>query len=567
MTVTIQGVAASPGVAVGPVFLIDRQEPAEPQESGGSPVEERARMHGALEMAADQLRELAQRVETEIGADEAGIFVAQAAFAADPALIRAGEEGIDAGLSAESGVAEAFDGFRQRLARSSNESLAARVDDLDDVRDRVIGILTGRADAVSSPTVPSVVVAGTLTPSQTAGFNQEMVLAIVTESGTSTSHAAILARALGIPCVVGAKGLLAATRSTEEVAVDGTEGEVFVDPDPDIRRHIDESAATARERQEELTGLRSSPGVTADGRRVELAANIGSLSDLQSAVDAGAEGCGLVRSEFLFQDRADAPTVDEQVEVYRRILSEFPDHRVVFRTLDIGADKPLPFISRPPEANPALGVRGIRLGLDRPDLLTDQLRAIVRACRESSARGAVMFPMVARQTEIDESLVIVEALAKAEGLDLRQFEVGAMIETPVAALIAGRLAQRLDFVSVGTNDLLQYLFAADRLQADLADLPDLFEPAVLRLLSGLVADVHAAGAWVGVCGEAAGTLAGAAAFVGLGFDELSMAPRLIPEVKDALRRVTAADLEAAVGGAMALDDAVAARRTVESVVV
>lgn len=565
MTGIIRGVAAAPGVAVGPVFIVEMEKASEEgHEPAGSPSEEGDRLYAALEKAAEQLDELARQVETKIGPEESGIFLAQAAFASDPTLIQRAEEAIAGGLSAETGVTQAFQTFRQQLEASSSERLAARVTDLDDVRDRVIGILTGRPIGATGPNVPSVVVAAELTPSETAGLPARMVLAIATERGTETSHAAILARGLGVPSVVGAEGLLTAARTAAEMAVDGTHGEVFVDPDPETRRRLEEAAVDREKRRRELAGLRWVPGATRDGRHVELAANIGSLSELESASQAGAEGCGLVRTEFLFQDRTDRPSVDEQVVVYRQILSAFPDHRVVFRTLDIGADKPLPFIPRPLEANPALGVRGIRLGLHQPDLLNDQLRAITRACRESPGRGAVMFPMVTRTAEIDESLAMLVAVAEEEGFDMQRLEVGAMVETPVAALIAGRLAWRLDFVSVGTNDLLQYLFAADRLQTELADLPDLFEPAVLRLLSEMVTDAHAAKAWVGVCGEAAGTITGAAALVGLGCDELSMAPSAIPEVKDALRQVTAPDLEEAVDRAMRAEGPAEARQIMDA---
>jgi phosphoenolpyruvate-protein phosphotransferase len=560
VTAEIRGVAAAPGTAIGPVHLIERQQAkSETRQTSRSPEEERKRLHEALGAAQVQLSEIAQRVETEIGSNEAGIFVAQGAFATDPALVRRAEGAVDAGSTAEAAVEEAFEGFRREIEASGNEYLAARATDLDDVKDRVVGLLRGSTGGVTNPEVPSVVVAEELTPSQTAEFRSDMVLAIATELGTATSHAAILARALGIPSVVGAQGLLRQARTGVDVAVDGTNGLVYIDPDDATRRRLQDSAAEGAMRRKELDALRSFPGSTADGRRVELAANLGSLAELEGAVAAGAEGCGLVRTEFLFQARTTAPSVEEQTEVYRKVLAAFPGKRVVFRTLDVGADKPLPFVSRSSEPNPALGVRGIRLGLAQPDLLRDQLRAIVRACREAPARGAVMFPMVAASSEIDEALAMLTSLSVEEDFDLATLEVGAMIETPVAALNAARLARELDFVSVGTNDLLQYLFAADRLDASLAELPDLFDPGVLRLLAGLVEGARAEGAWVGVCGEAAGTALGAALFVGLGCDELSMAAGAIGEVKHTLRSLTMPELQDACRRALSASDASAAR--------
>lgn len=563
MTKPLRGLAVAPGLAVGPVFLVESAS-GEIAAVAGSPDEERERMHAALDEAAEEIRELACRVEVELGADEAGIFVAQAAFASDPALIRMAEDGIAAGESAEQSVSEAFQVFRRRLQESSSEYLAARAADLDDVRNRVVRVLAGRAAGPEAPSVPSVIVASELTPSYTAGLPAQKVVAIATERGTATSHAAILARARGIPCVVGVVGLMTVARGATHIAVDGTRGRVVPDPDEATRKQFEREADEASERREELRSLRSVAAVTVDGRRVEMAANVSSLSDLEVAVEVGAEGSGLVRTEFLFQDRTEPPSVDEQVDVYRRILETFPDQRVVFRTLDAGADKPLPFLPRPAEVNPDLGVRGIRLGLDRPALLEDQLRAIIRAGRDSVARVGVMFPMVTTASEIDEVLTVVTRVAADEDFDTAQMEIGAMVEIPVAALTVGRLARRLDFVSVGTNDLLQYLFAADRRQAQLADLPDLFEPAVLRLLGQLVDDAHSAGAWVGVCGESAGTVTGAIAFVGLRCDELSMAPNAIPEVKEALRRLRASDVDHAVRQAMVAPDAVEARQRVQS---
>jgi phosphoenolpyruvate-protein phosphotransferase len=413
-----------------------------------------------------------------------------------------------------------------------------------------------------------VIVARELTPSQTASIPVETIAAIVTETGSPTSHAAILARALGVPAVVACEGVVAATRADVDVAVDGRAGDVIVDPHPAEREAIERSHEREERRREELAMLRDEPGRTADGHRVELAANIGAIDHIPAAIEAGGEGSGLVRTEFLFLGRVTAPGVEEQTKVYAEILRGFPGHRVVFRTMDVGADKPLPFVEREPEENPALGLRGIRLGLRRPALFRDQLRALVRAASEVSGeeagRLAIMFPLVSEPAELEAAREAFRAIAAEEDVDPEEVEVGVMIEVPSAALAASRLARHADFFSIGTNDLIQYLFAVDRLNAAVADIGDVLDPDVLGLIARVVGAAHANGAWVGLCGEAAGDPTVAAALVGLGVDELSMTRVAIPEVKDALRRLTRDECAEAVRRAIdGARDAVDARRILE----
>jgi phosphoenolpyruvate-protein phosphotransferase len=553
----LSGRAAAPGVALAPAFLLAGPDvPLEvPQTRAGSVDDEVARLDSALATAEEQLTALAARVTDAIGEDEGEIFEAHAEFAADPEVRDQAVTAIEAGSSAERGAAIAFDTFRELLRASSSELLAARATDLDDVRDRVVALLQGLDVAVPIPATRSVVVADELTPSQTASLPRELIAALVTQTGSPTSHAAILARSLGIPAVVAVDGLLAAVAEGDDLTVDGRTGDVVVHPDADQRDAITTRLAEEDARRDELTALRTEPGRTADGRHVELAANIGSSDDLGVAVEAGAEGSGLVRTEFLFQERRTAPSVDDQVGFYVEVLRAFPGHRVVFRTMDVGADKPLPFVRRDPEENPALGLRGIRLHLARPELFRDQLRALLRA-REAVADGpagrlAIMFPLVAVADELRRARAELDAVADEEGIDTEGLEVGVMVEVPSAALSAARLAEHADFLSIGTNDLLQYLFAADRLQGGVADLADICEPDVLALVGRVIADGHAGGAWVGVCGEAASDPVVAAALVGLGVDELSMTRVAIPEVKDTLRGLTVEGCRAAVDTALA----------------
>jgi phosphotransferase system enzyme I (PtsI) len=540
----VSGRAAAPGAALAPAFVLAPPLVLTglPETASGAPEQEFARLLQALERAETELRELAKTVSSSAGEEEGEIFEAHAEFAADPELIRLTEEAVGLGASAERAVVDAFGTFRELLASSASEYLAARAADLDDVRDRVVKILIGLSTSGDRPDRRSMIVAHELTPSQTASIPVDLIAGIVTETGSPTSHAAILARALGVPAVVACEGLLAVTRAGVDVAIDGRAGEAIVDPDPSEREAIAARRRREEERREALGALRNEPGRTADGHHVELAANIGSIDHIPAAVEAGGEGSGLVRTEFLFLGRVTAPTVEEQTKVYAEILRGFPGHRVVFRTLDAGADKPLPFVEREPEENPALGLRGIRLSLLRPDLFREQLRALVRAqaevAGEDAGRLALMFPLVASASELEAARDTLQTVATEEGFDPKEIEVGVMIEVPSAALGAARLAPNADFLSIGTNDLIQYLFAVDRLNGAVADIGDVLEPDVLALIGSVVEAAHANDAWVGVCGEAAGDPTVAGALVGLGVDELSMTKVAIPEVKDALRRLT-----------------------------
>jgi phosphoenolpyruvate-protein phosphotransferase len=553
----LTGRGAAPGVAVAPVFVLR-------SDAGASPIPERrrgaadaevARLRSALGTAGQQLEELAVKVAAEAGEAEAEIFEAHVEFAADPELADLAAQAIADGASAERAATSAFGTFRDLLSASSSEYLAARAEDLDDVRDRVIAILQGRTTLVSAPTERSVIVARELTPSQTASLPKALIAALVTETGSPTSHAAILARSLGIPAIVACEGLLDAVDDGTTVAVDGRSGELLVDPDEQQCAAITTRIEREEARKHELAALRDQPGRTADGRRVELAANLGSPEDLEVAVAAGAEGSGLVRTEFLFQDRRTEPNVEDQVGFYTQVLEAFPGHRVVFRTMDIGADKPLAFVDRDAEENPALGLRGIRLHLARPELFRTQLRALLRAREEvadrDAGRMAIMFPLVATLGELTAARAHLEAVATEEDVDLEGLEVGMMVEVPSAALGAARLAPHVDFFSIGTNDLLQYLFAVDRLHGGVADIADVLEPDVLRLLGEVIAAGHAHDAWVGICGEAASDPLIAAALVGLGADELSMTRVAIPEVKDTLAKLTLDACSAAVEQALA----------------
>ncbi len=570
MSTRLSGRPAAPGAALAPAFVVEPQPlPRDvPETASASPEDEMARLLGALDRAAAELRELARAVSSAAGGDEGEIFEAHAEFVADPELISLAKDAVEAGASAERAVVEAFGSFRELLLSSTSEYLAARAADLDDVQDRVVKILMGLSTSIDMPHHRSIIVAHELSPSQTAGIPVDMIAGIVTETGSATSHAAILARALGVPAVVACEGLLAAIRVDVEVAIDGRAGEAIVDPDRSERESVARRHKESERRRDALGALRDEPGRTADGHPVELAANIGSVDHIAAAIESGGEGSGLVRTEFLFLGRMAAPTVEEQTKIYEEILRGFHGRRVVFRTLDVGADKPLPFVDRGPEENPALGLRGIRLSLRRPDLFRDQLRALLRAraevAAEQAGRLAVMFPLVATAAELESAVGTFRAVAADEGADTAEIEVGVMIEVPSAALGAARLARHADFLSIGTNDLVQYLFAVDRLNGAVAEIGDVLDPDVLDLIRSVVEAGHANEAWVGVCGEAAGDPIVACALVGLGVDELSMTGVAIPEVKDALRRLTLQACRDAVDQAIAgAEDAAQSRRMIQ----
>ncbi len=562
----LTGRAAAPGVALAPAAVIRPPTVSDDGETG-TPDEERARLDDALQRAAEQLEELAGHVNQELGADEAEIFEAHGAFAKDPELADRAHKAVVEGHSAAEAVTSAFESFRALLEASGSDYLAARAQDLDDVRDRVLALLSGGTLEVQAPSERSVIVAHELSPSQTATIPRAVIAALVTETGSPTSHAAILARSLGVPAVVGATGIVDLASDGVELAVDGHEGVLIVDPDDEQRDQVQQRLDEDARRREELESLRELPGATADGHRIELAANIGAEQDLADAVDAGAEGSGLVRTEFLYLDRAAAPDIDEQADFVSRVLRTFPDHRVVVRTLDVGADKPLPFVDREEEPNPALGLRGIRLSLARPSLFRDQLRALLAAradVGEQGGRLAIMFPLVSVPDELIEARRHLVEVAAEQDHDLHGLEIGVMVETPAAALAADRLASHCDFLSIGTNDLLQYLFAADRLLASVSELADACDPIVLRLLGDVAAAAHAHDAWVGVCGEAASDPTTAVALVGLGADELSMTRAALPEVKAALRGVTLTQCRDALSAALAQTDAEHARDVLAS---
>lgn len=516
---TRHGIGVSPGIAVGPVVQV--RPPVRPPD------------HEPASSDPDAAGQLIRRVLESVGAtldDLAGradptaqqILTATALMARDPGLARAADKHLAGG----SGPATAVDAATEEYCATfsaAGDYLAERVTDLRDVRDRAVARLLGLADpGVPELTAPSVIVAHDLAPAETASLQRNLVLAIVTESGGPTSHTAILAAQMGIPAVVQLPRAVAIAVGTV-LAVDGSTGEVFIDPDQATQAEL----VKRSQRRANALGATSGPGATSDGHPVALLANIGTAEDAERADVADVEGVGLFRTEFLFLGRETAPSMEEQVAVYTRVFQAFGSRRVIVRTLDAGADKPLAFADLGPEENPALGRRGLRLSAERPDLLDTQLTALGSAAVATGVDVRVMAPMVATA----EEAAWFARRVREHGLPV----VGVMIEVPAAALRSRHVLAEVDFASIGTNDLAQYTLAADRMQGELATLLDPWQPALLDLVAAACDGGRDTGKGIGVCGEAAADPLLALVLTGLGVSSLSMAPTRVPAVRAALR--------------------------------
>jgi phosphotransferase system enzyme I (PtsI) len=525
MTRSLTGIGVSPGLASGPVAKL---APAPTLPANPPPVADtQAAITASVEALEAVATDLQARSE-EAASEAAGVLEAQVMMVQDPVLADKIALLVKDGRPAAHAVASAFDAFRDRLA-AAGPYMAERAADLDDLRDRTLAVLLGLPmPGVPDPGHPFVLVARDLAPADTALLDTTRVLGIVTELGGPTSHTAIISKSLGLPAVVACHGITQVADG-QILLVDGSDGSVLVDPDEKL---VGERIGQLAAQRAALTQV-SGPGRTSDGEPVQLLVNIGGKRDVTAAAGADSEGVGLFRTEFLFLDRQDSPSIEEQRGAYAQVFEAFTGRKVVVRTLDAGADKPLGFVTLPDEPNPALGVRGLRTSRLFPDLLDQQLRAIARAAATSGADVWVMAPMVSTAAEAAG----FTGQAHARGLPV----AGAMIEVPAAALRAPAVAAACDFLSLGTNDLAQYTFAADRMAGDLADLLDPWQPALLDLVRLTAEAGRAAGKPVGVCGEAASDPALALVLVGLGVTSLSMAPVSLPEVRSNLARHTAAD--------------------------
>lgn len=529
MDARLQGIGVSPGFAVGPARLLHsataRNIPTHVADDDQQIVD------AAVDRTVQQLEAIAQKLRQQNSSAEAGIMDAQALMAQDPGLLEAITERIRGGDAAVDAVEHAIAQYRAMFEGLDDPYMRARAADVVDVGDRLLRNLQAPVEQ-EEVRQPAILVARDLSPSETASLDRAMTLGFVTDAGSPTSHTAILARSLGIPAVVGLRSVTEHVQDGDVLAIDGESGLVVLNPPADVRRQFSERGGALQVRRERLGAYKQGPTATRDGRRITLAANIGSPDDLAAALEAGAEGVGLMRTEFLFAERENLPSEDEQVAAYRAVLEAMPEHTVVVRTLDIGGDKPLAYLPQQQEMNPFLGVRGLRFTDAYPDVFESQLRALLRA----SVHGqlAIMFPLV---TDIAQLRAARSTLKRVQQEAGGTAAAGIMIEVPAAALTAEGLAQHAEFFSVGTNDLVQYTLAVDRTNERVAHLYQPLHPAVLRLMRETVQGARAHGRWAGVCGEMAGDLDAIPLLVGLGFDELSMTANRIPEARERISQI------------------------------
>lgn len=541
----LRGIAASPGRVVGPIWRwpaeISTKDPDTLPLLDGP-----KRLRRAIRQVQEQLSATTAKLRQSGAGKQAGILDAQRLILDDPAFVDAAVAAMARGVLADQAVQSALEPYVAMLVESPDPVFQARAADLRDVIHQVQQALRGRPGALPNPDRPSIVVARDLAPSQTAGLDRDRVLGFATEMGSATAHTAILAQAFGIPAVVGISELMEEVREGQTALLDGGQGTLLLDPPLEALPRATPA----------LIGSDPEPATTVDGRRLEIACNAAGLDDARRAAAAGADGIGLLRSEFLFLGRETLPDEEEQVAVLQEILAALQGRPVILRTLDVGADKPLPALPQPTEANPALGVRGLRLHLlRRKDLLGQQLRAAIRVAMDRPLR--VMFPMVATVAELRSARTVLDEALHAIGATspkAPQLQIGIMVEVPSAALSAEKLAAEVDFFSLGTNDLTQYVFAADRTNPELAHLGDSLHPVILRLIEMVVEGAHGHGKWVGVCGEMASDPWALAPLIGLGVDELSVHPPVVAKIKSRVRALDSRACKLAAREATGLED-------------
>ena len=532
----LTGIAAAPGLAVGPVFVHTPQEHATTEERipESEVPGELALLEEAVSRLTERLIRDRERLQSEGRHEAVEILEAHAELAQDPELMEAVEEKIRSHKSAHAAVLEAGGELVETFRAMEDEYMSARAEDIEDVVRRLAAEILGREDAgLAGLREPSVILASTLTPSETAQLRKGLALGFVTATGSRTSHVSIMARSQGIPAIVGVGKALVENLAATTVALDGDAGVALTDPDAKTLAEFEKRVEAQKREREELDRIAHVEARTRSGKRIEVLANLGTDAEADDALERGAEGVGLFRTEFLFMEREELPDEDEQYTHYARVVETFGERPVTIRTLDIGGDKPLPGIERTSEENPFLGWRGIRMSLETPTLMKPQLRAVLRTAAIGNVR--VMFPMVADVRELRRAKEVLgecrEELA-AERVEFGTVAVGAMIEVPSAALCAATLASEVDFFSIGTNDLTQYTLAADRGNERLAPyLQDARHPAVLALTRLTCEAAHGEGIPVGVCGEAAGDTRIVPELVAAGITELSMVPQAVAKIK------------------------------------
>lgn len=530
-----KGIAASKGYAIGKIFLQEHEEIVISDAKITDVATEKEKMQKALDDSKAQLETIKDKAEKEMGAEKAAVFEAHITLLDDPeftgAMMSEIENNNVNGLKAIESVTNTFVAIFESM---DNEYMRERAADIKDVSKRILANFAGKGgDAFAITENNTVVVAHDLTPSDTAGLDRSKVVGFITNIGGRTSHAAIMARTLEIPAVLGLGDITTSVKTGDMVIVDGITGDVIINPSEEVLAEYKAKKEKFQAEQEELKKLIDVKTTTKSGRRIEVCGNIGKPEDVLGVIANGGDGVGLFRTEFLYMDRESAPTEEEQYESYKFVLEKMEGKQVVIRTLDIGGDKTLPYLPLPEEMNPFLGYRAIRLCLDRKEIFKVQLRALLRA--SIYGKLAVMFPMISGLQEFEQAKEVVEeckAELRAEGKEYSEdIQWGIMVEIPAAAVYADELAKHVDFFSIGTNDLIQYTLAADRMSEKVSYLYNPMHPAVLRLIKMTIDGAHKHGKWVGMCGEMAGDEAAIPTLVEYGLDEFSMSATSILNAK------------------------------------
>jgi phosphoenolpyruvate-protein phosphotransferase (PTS system enzyme I) len=543
----LQGIAASNGIAIAKAYKLVEPDFSFEKKSVDAPAEEVARFQTALQTSKAELEKIRDHAGTALGADKAAIFDAHLLVLSDPELISPIEDKITTeNVNAEHALKETADMFIGMFESMDNEYMKERAADIRDVTKRVLAHLLGIQ--IPNPSMIAeevVIVAEDLTPSDTAQLNRQFVKGFTTNIGGRTSHSAIMARSMEIPAVVGTKAATEEINNGDLVVVDGLKGEVHFNPTPEVLDAYKQIQEDFEKQKAEWAKLVNEKSVTADGHHVELAANIGTPKDLKGVVENGGEAVGLYRTEFLYMDRDQLPTEEEQFTAYKAVLEGMEGKPVVVRTLDIGGDKELPYLDLPKEMNPFLGFRAIRLCLEEVDIFRTQLRALLRASVHGNLK--IMFPMIATLNEFRQAKAMLEeekAKLVEEGIKVADhIELGIMVEIPSTAVLADQFAKEVDFFSIGTNDLIQYTMAADRMNQQVSYLYQPYNPSILRLVKMVIDAAHKEGKWAGMCGEMAGDETAIPILIGLGLDEFSMSASSILKARSLIRNLNKADME------------------------
>ncbi len=536
--ITIQGKGVSTGVGIGPLYFFQRQTSEIPRYTVADTDAEWHRFKGAQTGAIEQLGDLAEKARAEAGDEAAMLFETHQMMVEDLDYEEAIEQRItEEKLNAEAAIADTAEQFAAMFEAMDDTYMQARAADVKDVSRRLLDILAGNVAGGIASNEPVVLAADDLAPSETVQLDKSKILGFITAGGSGSSHTAILARTMGIPAIVGVGGALKPEYAGRQVILDGATGNVVIDPDDMTLDKLMKKREEQLRLQRLLETLKGQPNVTKDGKSIRIYCNIGSPEDVHAVQVNDGGGIGLFRSEFLYLNCEDYPTEDQQFQAYKQVLADMDGKEVIIRTLDIGADKQIGYFNLPQEENPAMGMRALRICLTRPEVFRTQLRALYRASAFGKLR--IMFPMVTNIWEVREAKRMCEEVKrdlKQEGIPYGEdVEIGIMIETPAAVILSDRLAKEVDFFSVGTNDLTQYTLACDRQNNDLGRFFDPHHPAVLRMLKMVADNAHKNGIWVGICGELGADLTLTETFLAIGIDELSVSPRAVLPLRNAVR--------------------------------